>query len=305
VKRAGKPTQTVWILGDQLSPEHAALAATNPGESRVLMVESKARGSALRYHQLKLVLIYSAMRHFAAELRAQGWEVDYQLIEGTGTFEDGLGRHVEKHRPQRIILAEPNSFPETDAVQKLARKLRLELEIVPTKQFLLPRDDFRAWASGQKRLLMENHYRRMRKRFGWLMDEDGEPTGGVWNLDRENRATHATWRRAGAPHPTTRLREEPDAITREVIEMVAREFPDHPGRAADFWLPVDRAGALRWLRSFIDERLPSFGAYEDMMATGEPHLFHSVLSPLLNIGLLTPRECVEAAIHAYRRGAAP
>lgn len=77
MSRASELKQTVRILGDQLSPEHAALAQTNPRESRVLMIESKARGSALRYHQLKLVLIYSAMRHFAADLRAQGWEVDY------------------------------------------------------------------------------------------------------------------------------------------------------------------------------------------------------------------------------------
>ncbi len=87
--------------------------------------------------------------------------------------------------------------------------------------------------------------------------------------------------------------------------MVAREFPDNPGRVQQFWLPVDRAGALRWLHSFINERLQNFGPFEDMMAEGEPHLFHSVLSPLLNLGLLAPRECVEAAIDAYRRGRAP
>lgn len=296
---------TVWILGDQLSPEHAGLAATHPGESRVLMIESKARGSALRYHQLKLVLVYSAMRHFARDLRALGWEVDYQLIEGTGTFEDGLQRHLQRHRPTKLILAEPNSFPETEAVTKLARKLKTPLEILPTKQFLLPRADFREWASGQRRLVMENHYRAMRKRFAWLIEDDGTPTGGAWNFDAANRETYSSWKRSGAPSASTPSREDPDEITSEVIAMVTREFPDHPGCAMDFWLPVERAGALRWLRRFIDERLPTFGAFEDMMAEGEPYLFHSVLSPLLNLGLLTPRECVEAAIAAYRSGAAP
>jgi deoxyribodipyrimidine photolyase-related protein len=87
--------------------------------------------------------------------------------------------------------------------------------------------------------------------------------------------------------------------------MVNREFSDHPGDVSKFWLPVEREGALRWLRSFIDERLPQFGTFEDMMAEGEPFLFHSVLSPLLNLGLLTPRECVEAAIKAYNTGKAP
>ncbi|MDQ6655103.1 MAG: cryptochrome/photolyase family protein [Verrucomicrobiota bacterium] len=296
---------TVWILGDQLSPEHAGLAATAPGESRVLLVESKARGTSLRYHQLKLVLVYSAMRHFARDLEARGWDVDYQLIEETGTFEDGVRRHLQKHRPAKLVMAEPNSFPETEAVGKLARKLKTPLEIIPTGQFLLSRAEFRSWAGGQRRLVMENHYRGMRKRFGWLIEPDGTPTGGAWNFDAENRETFSGWKRAGAPHASTPTREEPDEITREVIAMVAREFPDHPGCAADFWLPVDRAGALRWLRYFIDERLPIFGAFEDMMAEGEPYLFHSVLSPLLNLGLLTPRECVEAAIAAYRSGAAP
>ncbi len=269
------------------------------------MVESKVRGSTLRYHKLKLVLVYSAMRHFARDLRQQGWEVDYHLINDNATFEDGLRRHLEQHNSSKLVLAQPNSFPETDVVLKLGRKLRIPIELVPTKQFLVPRDEFRDWASGQRRLVMENHYRRVRQRFGWLMDENGKPVGGAWNYDAENRASYNAWKRAGAPRPSTPLREEPDGITSEVMQMVERDFPNNPGRLEQFWLPVDRAGALRWLRSFINERLPNFGPFEDMMAEGEPHLFHSVLSPLLNLGLLVPRECVEASIDAYRRGRAP
>ena len=295
---------TIWILGDQLSPEHAALAQTTPGEARVLMIESKARGAVHRFHQIKLVLVYSAMRHFAGELRALGWEVDYAPLEEGLTFESGLRRHLARHQPEKVLLAEPNSFFETDAVTRLGRKLPVPVEFVPTTQFLVARDDFRQWAQGSRRLLMENHYRRLRKRFGWLMEDD-EPTGGAWNFDPENRATFAAWKRAGRPHAQTPPREQPDAITRGAIEIVAREFPGHPGRAADMWLPADRAGALRWLRLFIRERLPTFGIYEDMMSEGEPFLFHSVLSPLLNIGLLTPGECVEAALGAYERGEAP
>lgn len=296
---------TVWILGDQLSPEHAALARTRPGAARVLMIESKARGAVQRFHQIKLVLVYSAMRHFAGDLRAAGWEVDYIRLEEGLTFETGLERHLARHRPEQVTLAEPNSFVETDAITRLGRKLRAPIELLPTAQFLVSRADFAGWAQGSRRLLMENHYRRQRKRFGWLMDADGRPTGGAWNFDPENRATFSTWKRAGRPRALTAPGETPDAVTREVIGMVAREFPGQPGRAEDMWLPVDRAGALRWLGLFIAERLPTFGIYEDMMAEGEPFVFHSVLSPLLNLGLLTPRECVEAALRAYERGDAP
>ncbi len=121
-------TNTVGVLGDQLSSQHAALAQTNPRASRVLMVESKARGSRLRYHKLKLVLVYSAMRHFARDLRQQGWEVDYHLINDTSpTFEDGLRRHLKQHNSSKLVLAQPNSFPETDVVLKLGRKCGFRL----------------------------------------------------------------------------------------------------------------------------------------------------------------------------------
>ena len=95
--------------------------------------------------------------------------------------ETALRQHLRRHQPEKIVLAQPNSFFETDAIEKLGRKLRILIELVPTTQFLLPREDFREWASGQRRLVMENHYRRMRKRFGWLMQPDGRLEGGAWN----------------------------------------------------------------------------------------------------------------------------
>ena len=236
---------TVWVLGDQLSPEHAALAVADPAQTCVLMVESKARGLVHRYHQIKLALVYSAMRHFAAELRARGWRVDYYPLDEALTFEEAARRHVEKHRPENFVLAEPNSHFESDAITKLGRKLRVPFEFVPTTQFLLPRCDFAAWAKDSRHLMMENHYRRMRKRFGFLIQKNGDPEGGAWNFDAENRQTFTAWKKAGRPLAKTVAVEMPDEISREVITMVEREFPDHPGRAADLWLPVNRAGGVK------------------------------------------------------------
>ena len=107
------------------------------------MIESKARGSRLRYHQLKLVLVYSAMRHFARDLKKQSWVVDYYELAHGFNFEQAVSEHMRKHRPDKITLAEPNSFFETQAIEKLGRKLRIRIEFVPTAQFLLPRADFR------------------------------------------------------------------------------------------------------------------------------------------------------------------
>lgn len=298
--------QSVWIFGDQLSPSNSALLAAERREHRVvLMIESKARGTYLRYHQQKLVLIYSAMRHFAEDLRAAGWEVDYHRLEDTPTFEAGLRRHVAKYHPDGFLVSEPNDFIMTDLVRKVGRKFRLKIETFPSTQFYLSREEFSAWAGTRQWLVMEVHYRELRKRTGYLMEADDKPTGGAWKFDVAGRQTFRAWERAGKPRSHQAVREEPDTITREVIALVEREFPDHPGNARDFWLPVDRVGALRWLDRFVEERLEGFGQYEELMSIDESVFFHSVVSAVLNIGLISPHECCEAALTAFEDGHAP
>lgn len=296
--------RSVWILGDQLSPTHAALAAADPARDRVVMIESRARGGHYRYHQHKLVLVYAAMRHFAEELRSRGWRVDYHKLEDTPDFETGLRRHIAAHQITGLLAAEPNDHTSTQALPKLAARAGVPIELVPTAQFLLPRAEFQAWAVGRKRLLMEQHYRRMRERTGLLMEPDGTPVGGQWNYDAENRSGRREWTAAGSPTAPPAPVEN-DAVTREVMRLVALHFSNHPGDAATFRLPVTRSDSLNWLTHFVRHRLPRFGQFEDLMAEGEPALFHSVLTPMLNLGLLTPRECCDAAVSAFRDGRAP
>lgn len=294
--------ETVWILGDQLIPDHPAFVGRSKQEIVLLFIESKARGGHLRYHQQKLVLLFSAMRHRAAELREAGWTVDYhELAEN---FEAALRLHVTKYQPTSLRVMAPNDWAMTKALPALAKKVGVPLEILPSEQFLVRREDFQAWAGARRQLLMENHYRVQRKRLNILIDAHGEPEGGAWNFDEENRLTIKEYTKARVQPPQI-CPEKPDEITQKVIAMVSREFAEHPGKVDGFWLPVTRARALVWLERFIAERLAYFGPWEDTMVAGEPVLFHSVLSPMLNNGLLTPRECVEAAIAAYRAGEAP
>ena len=303
--------QTLWILADQLSPDNAALVGADPANSVVLIVESKARGEVVRYHQQKLVFVYSGMRHFARDLRAAGWRVDYHCLEDTPDFLTGLRRHVERYAPEEILLAAPNDYAMTAALPKFARRLGVPVRALPTRQFLLPREDFAAWAGERPHLVMEEHYRRMRRLTGWLMKKPvdpraaAQPVGGEWNFDPLNRLTYKQYAASGLAQPNVPVRETPDEITREVIALVERHFPDHPGHARDFWFPVDRAGALRWLDKFVAERLEHFGPFEDVLAQDHPVIYHSVLSPLLNLGLLHPRECVERVVAAYEAGRAP
>ncbi|MFN9055782.1 MAG: cryptochrome/photolyase family protein [Cyanobacteriota bacterium] len=307
--------ELVWILGDQLLREHPLLPA--PEEGRwVAMVESLPRASRHRYHQQKLTLLFAAMRHHGAALERSGHRLLYHRLEdplpgASGTApadppDSGavLAAWIALHGVRAIHLLEPNDFHTQAALPALAERLGVPIHTHPSPQFLLPRADFLAWAKGRRTVVMEQHYRRLRKQLGVLMTADGDPVGGVWNLDSDNRQTRAQFRKArpvvpSLPPPTQ------DQVVWEVAEQVGRLFADHPGNAADLWLPATRAGALAWLERFVAERLAGFGPWEDLMVEAEPVLFHSVLSPLLNISLLTPMECVRAAEAAYAEGRAP
>ena len=250
-------------------------------------------------------MIYSAMRHFAEELRARGWVVDYHLVGGTADFFEGMTRHVHAHHPERLLVMEPNSFLEREGVEEVAAKVGVGVEFSEPVQFLRGREDFVGWARGKGRLLMETHYREMRRRLGVLVDSAGQPVGGQWNLDSENRKTFAEWKKGGCPLPAKPLKFLPDAITKGAMRDVEKWFPAAPGRAADLWVPVTRADALMALGDFVANRLGCFGEFEDLMSTGNPTLFHSLLSVPINMGLLSPMECVEAAVDAFRAGQVP
>lgn len=293
--------RTIWILGNQLGPDNAALAGARKGEDVIFFVESERGLRKLSYHKKRLVLVISAQRHCAEEMRKAGWTVDYHVLGRGVTWESALTAHVKKHKSERVLLTQPNNYDEQAAAEKLAKKF--PLEILPTRQFLVPREEFIAWAGGKKSLLMETHYRRVRKEFGFLMDPDGEPAGGQWNFDEENRKTFRDWSKAGKPQAEVSP-VKPDKVTREVMALVEKEFAGNPGTTEGFWLPVDRAESLQWLDAFIVTRLVGFGPWEDLMVEGEKLLFHSVISPLINLGLLTPRECIEKAIAAYEKGKA-
>lgn len=297
--------RTVWILADQLSLSNAALLSARKYRDRLLFIESRQTFGKLSYHRHRLMLLVSAMRHYAAERETEGWEVEYHRLANAPDMLSVLSRHCSLRKPPEILITKPNNHDERIALRSLAGKLDCPIVVIPTGQFLCSEVDFAELAGGKKRLLMENFYREMRRRTGLLMESDGKPTGGEWNYDAENRATLRDWKKAGSPLPDALPRPRQDGITREVAADLENLFPKAPGRPEDFSLPVTRHESLTWLGEFIEKRLPNFGTWQDLMLQGEPDMFHSIISPMLNIGLLDPLECARAAESAYRAGKAP
>ena len=280
------------VLGDQLHRYAGALAKADPTQSNVLMIESQALAKALPHHSHKLVLVFSAMRHFAASLREEGFTVHYERAE---SFAAGLQTYLAQHPGISLQLMEPNDLGYREEIQAVLEANGARLQCLPNDLWLSSQEDFRHWAKGRKSLRMEHFYRRERRRLGWLMEGD-QPAGGSWNYDHDNRqvpdATHR--------FPKT-LRFSPDAISLEVIAEVKHNFAERLGAAQlddpeTFAWPVTRQQALETLEHFCSERLRDFGPYEDAMRSDEAQLYHSNLSIPLNLGLLSPREVCETAL---------
>lgn len=290
------------ILGDQLSRSIETLRDIDKAQDVVLMMEVTDEATYVRHHKQKIALILSAMRHFADELRAEGIRVAYVRLDdpgNTGSFTGELRRMVAQHRPRRIVVTEAGEWRVQQMLESWADAFGIPVEMREDKRFFASHAFFRSWAKGRSGLRMEFFYREMRRQTGFLMNGD-EPEGGAWNFDAENRKPL----KADA-HVPERLRFQRDPITQEVMAIVEQRFGSHFGTLSSFNWPVTRAQALEALTHFIKECLPGFGDAQDAMKQGNGYLFHSLLSPALNIGLLLPDEVCKAAEGAYRSGKAP
>jgi deoxyribodipyrimidine photolyase-related protein len=294
---------TILIFGDQLTLQNTALDEGEAGRDVVLLVEARDSGRA---HKIKRVFQFTAMREFAKSLQAHGWRVDYRKMADAPSFEEALKDHLERDRPDALLAMEPNNWSQQE-ILKSTIKSGIPIQTTPTCQFVTPREEFFRFAKGKKRLLMETHYRQARQKLGTLMRDDGEPEGGAWNYDAENRKTVRDWKKDGAPKPSTPVTRQRNQspLEAEVAAEVTHWFPEDIGRAEDCWLPTTRETALGALEQFIETRLPLFGEYQDLMLQDSPTMFHSLIAGPLNLGLLLPMECVSAAEKAYKSGRSP
>jgi deoxyribodipyrimidine photolyase-related protein len=290
------------VLGDQLTRGLSALDGIDPAHDIILMAEVEEETRYVPHHKQKIVLILSAMRHFAEDLRREGFQVHYVELDdpaNSGSFSGELKRAIAQFQPDRIIATEPSEWRVSEMMRDWTTQMDVPLEVRDDDRFFCSRQRFALWAEGRKSYRMEFFYREMRRETGLLM-QGKEPQGGEWNYDKENRKSLPA--RHTLPE---RLRFEPDATTQKVMALIARRHADHFGDMEPFGWAVTRTDALEALDHFITACLPYYGDYQDAMKTGDPFLYHSIISPYLNCGLLTPREVCDRAERTFYQGHAP
>ena len=297
-----KVRSLIVVLGDQLSLSLSSLVAGDPARDLVLMAELSDEATYVQHHKKKIAFIFSAMRHFAEELRVGGWRVDYVKLDdprSQGSFSAQVEAAVSTYSPERIIVTEASEWRVAEMQKGWQPSFATPTDILPDDRFICSIPEFFNWAADRKQLRMEYFYREMRRKTDLLMDGE-KPVGDKWNFDAENRKT------AGADlfMPTPKV-TNPDEITREVMALVAARFGNHFGDLEPFWYAVTREGAEAAFAAFVKNALPHFGDYQDAMLIGEPFLYHSLIAQYLNIGLLDPLKICQQVEAAYRSGAVP
>jgi deoxyribodipyrimidine photolyase-related protein len=283
--------QLIVLLGNQLFPTRRL---RNYKAAMVFMAEDHASCTYVRHHKHKLVLILSAMRAHADALRKAGLKVHYERLEESPpelSYTDKLLRVVRQVGCRELLHFEIEDKGMERRIATFAKRHGLRRTVLPSPMFVCSREDFAEWIEDRATLRMADFYQWQRRRLDILVDPSGRPLGNRWSFDADNR------KRLPAKMPVPPLPSFlPDRHVRAVAAQVERRFPDHAGRAATFALPTTRKQAFRWLDDFIDQRFACFGDFEDALSTRSDHVFHSVLSPLMNIGLLTPREVLDRAL---------
>jgi deoxyribodipyrimidine photolyase-related protein len=293
----------VVVLGDQLDRSSAAFDGFDPAVDIVWMCEARDESTRVPVSLPRIVMFLSAMRHFRAELESEGVQVVYhELDKNHRSLSETLSKDIDALAPQRVIIVEPGEWGIRESLRTVCPASLLDERI--DRHFLCSHEEFEKHSHGRKQLRMEFFYREIRRKHKVLLDEEGEPEGGEWNYDAENRKSFGR-EGPGRLAMATPVAFAPDAITQKVIAEVIAEFPDNPGRLDDFDWPVTREQSLEALKDFIEHRLSAFGDHQDAMWTGEPWLFHSRISAALNLKLLNPKEVIDQAERAYRKGRAP
>jgi deoxyribodipyrimidine photolyase-related protein len=292
-----------YIPYDRFTDRTGPLAEQPADQTAIVIVESTAKALRRPYHKRKLVLLISNMRHFALEQAARGVRVLYHFSDLS-------------HGQALTRLQREQMLPELTVMEPAERELRLDLaqavrdglrlRIVPDTTWLSTSTDFRtvfgSFHPGRS-YVMDRFYRHMRKQTGNLMTGSGQPVGGQFSFDAENRKP---WRpEKGDPAVPMPPSFPPDAITREVIDLVGTRYAHHFGEVGTWDLPVTQADCDRLWEFALQYFLPLFGPFEDAMRDDQLQLFHSKTSPLINLGRLLPADLIRSVESAFHSGRIP
>jgi len=268
--------------------------------SCVFLVEDPLFFRQYRFHRQKLLLHRASMKRYAEQLIRIGKKVTYvdaaKLEHSSQIAELVKQTKIGRSKISSVRVIDPEDHNLLLRLRAGCRQQGIELEVLKDPNFLTPLPAIDAFVEGKKKLFFTNFYIEQRKRLDVLIDESQKPSGGKWSFDTENRKRLP----AGHKPPSVGLRGEVDPIAEEAKDYVDKNFADAWGDKQALWYPSSHAGATVHLQKFISDRLYLFGDYEDAISMEHPFVYHSVITPMLNTGLLSPKQVIDQALQRAR-----
>ena len=274
------------ILGNQLFPQKHL---SKYKDSTIFMCESFDLCTFQKHHKLKLILFLSSMRSYADELKKNKFKVNYIDLKKDFkiSYEKKLENFIKKNKFEELISFEIEDKFFEKKISTLCKKNKIKLTFIQSPMFLNSRDEFKNYLSKTKKPFMANFYKIARAKTDILM-ENNKPKGGKWSFDEDNRKKLP--KDIKIPEM---IKAKETKHTKVLKQEINKIFKNHPGQVDNFWLPTTYDDAVKWLDYFIIKKFNLFGDYEDAVDTNNNFLFHSVLSPMINLGLLTPELIID------------
>ena len=288
------------ILGSQLF-DPKILKKNGCGE--VFMAEDFGLCTYFKHHKLKLYLFLSGMREYRDELENETISVNYFELSNRKkgeSYVDSLIKFLKKKKLSEINIFEIEDKAFEEEFLKALKAANVTVNIIQSPMFIFERNEFVSMAKGKKVYRMSSFYQKARKNLDILMDENGKPVGGKWSFDEDNRKKIPK-----NVEPPEMIVFKKSKYDEEIKKLIINKFDDHPGDLENTWFPVNRAGAEKQLDNFLKVRFENFGIYEDAMLEEKNFLFHSCISPFLNIGLLTPDKVIKKTLQYAEKNNVP
>ena len=286
------------ILGNQLFPIEEIKRTKI---KKVFMKEDLGLCTNYRHHKLKIFFFLSSMRQYRDYLIENGYEVIYHSIDDQSfdvDFLKTLDQEIKENSISDLGYFEIEDDEFNDKFKSFLKEKKIKTNEFQSPMFLCSKTEFKDFF-GNKSLRMVSFYQMMRKKYDLLMDGD-KPEGGKWSFDAENRKKLPK----NIEIPVLPKLKTAD-FGSELKKIIESKFTNHPGKLEKVWFPTNRSNSIKWLKNFLEKRFAKFGDYEDAIDSDHNFIFHSALSPLLNIGLLTPSEVIKETIEFSKKNEIP
>ena len=286
-----------FILGNQLFP--LKNLDRFKMDHLMFMAEDYELCTYEKHHKLKILLFLSSMRSYAENLRKNKFKVEYSKVDSA----EFKKKYIDKLK--KILnsknITEVTSFEIEDKffekkISNFFRKSKIKWNIIKSPMFLNSRNDFKNYISKVKKPFMATFYKEVRKKSGILIGSDGNPIGGKWSFDDENR--NKLPKNISIPEQP-KIRETNH--TKNLKPLIEKLFKNHPGNTKNFWLATEYDDVVKLLDFFIKEKSNLFGDYEDAVDQNNNILFHSALSPYINLGLITPDYVIQKILNFHKK----